>query len=92
MVARLAARDIRSSVGINLALLRRETGLDPWLASPSQLKAALLSSSMVEVPDQDRRRIPYSDRLLEEGMGAYYKGDEEEVKRVQSLLGSLCIN
>ena len=91
-MARLAARDIRSSVGINLALLRRETGLDPWVASPGQLKAALLSSSMVEVPDQDRWRIPYLEKLLEERMRAYYKGDEEEVKRIQSLLVSLCIN
>ena len=29
VVARLAARDVRSSVGANLALISRETGLDP---------------------------------------------------------------
>ena len=29
VVARLAARDMRSTVGANLALIRQETGLDP---------------------------------------------------------------
>ena len=33
VVARLAARDVRSSVGANLALIQRETGLNPWAST-----------------------------------------------------------
>ena len=43
VAARLAARDIQSPVGSNLALLCQESGgLDPWTCSPGQLRAALL--------------------------------------------------
>ena len=42
VAARLAARDLRSSVGSNLALLWEESGsLDPCTSPPGRLKAAL---------------------------------------------------
>ena len=34
VVATLAARDVRSSVGANLKLILRESRLDPWMAGP----------------------------------------------------------
>ena len=39
VVVRLTARDVRSSLGANLALIRRVTGLDPWAAEPGHLQA-----------------------------------------------------
>ena len=54
VVARLAARDLRSSVGTNLALLRQETGLDPWVVGPGHLRTALLAKDRVVVPDRDK--------------------------------------
>ena len=37
VLALLGARDIRSSLGSNLALIREMTGLDPWVAGHGQL-------------------------------------------------------
>ena len=59
LVALLSARDIRSSLGSNLTLLRDETGLDPWVVSPGQLKQALIDAEKVEVPSNDEWRIHY---------------------------------
>ena len=39
VAALLAARDLRSSVGSNLALLGEETGLEPWTCSWAKLRA-----------------------------------------------------
>ena len=92
LVARLAGRDIRSNAGSNLALLRSETGLDPWEVSNSQLKAALLRESRVETPPMDFWRPSYLAKLLKQRMEAYYKADEGECLEVQKLIDSLCIN
>ena len=47
----LAARDLRSYVGSNLALLREEScGLDPWTVSQCQLKKALLKKEEAAIP------------------------------------------
>ena len=37
LVANLMSRDIRSTTGRNLARLKQETGLNPWVASPFQV-------------------------------------------------------
>ena len=58
-VAVVAGRDLLSSVATNLALLQRETGLDPWLVGLGHLQAALLAKERVEVPDRDKWRVPY---------------------------------
>jgi len=92
VAALLAARDLRSSVGSNLALLREESGLDPWTVAPGRLKAALLRAEEAPVPVADTWRAPYMWRLLEERLLHYYCGDTKEEKRVQGLLDSLVIN
>ena len=92
VVARLAARDVRSSVGANLALIRRETGLDPWAVGPGHLRAALLEADRVEVPPGEEWRIPYLWRLLSERLQAHYSADTETEKRLQELINSLVIN
>ena len=50
VVAVLAARDMRSSLGSNLALVRQESGLDPWRVSLARLPAALEVADQVPVP------------------------------------------
>ena len=90
---RLAARDIRTPVGSNLALLRQESGgLDPWTCSSGQLRAALLKSESVPVPDRDRWRLPYLRHLLKERQDHYYAGNVLNEKHVASLIDSLVVN
>ena len=92
VVARLAARDVRSSVGANLALIRRETGLDPWAVGPGHLRAALLEADRVEVPPGEEWRVKYLWRLLAERLHAHYTADIETEERLQELIDSLVIN
>ena len=92
VAALLAARDLRSSVGSNLALLREESGLDPWTVAPGRLKAALLRAEEAPVPAADAWRVPYMWRLLEERLQHHYCGNSVEEKRVQGLLDSLVTN
>ena len=93
VAVRLAARDIRSSVGSNLALLRKESGgLDPWTAGPGQLKKALLQKEASAVPPVDAWRVPFLQRLLEERLQYFYTGDKVQEKRVQGLIDSLVVN
>jgi hypothetical protein len=92
VVARLAARDLRSSVGANLALIRRETGLDPWAAGPGHLRAALLAADRVEVPESDVWRVPYLWRLLAKRLQAHYTADTATEKGLQALIDSLVVN
>ena len=49
----MMARDVRSTLGSNLQVLRMETGLNPWAATHGQVKAALLAGSRVETPVRD---------------------------------------
>ena len=92
VVALLAARDLRSSLGSNLALVRGATKLDPWAASRAQLKAALEADDLVPVPQLDSWRAPALEKLLSARVQAYYAGDEEETKRLQGLISSLVTN
>ena len=92
VVARLAARDLRSSVGANLDLIQRQTGLDPWAAGPGQLRAALLAADSVAVPEVDKWRVPYLWRLLAERLQAYYAADTTTEDRLTVLINSLVVN
>ena len=92
VLARLAARDIRSSVGSNLALIGQETGLDAWSASPGELRAKLLEKEQLTVPPEDEWRIPYLRKLLEQRRFAFYRGDDKETKMCQNLIDSICTN
>jgi hypothetical protein len=92
VAALLAARDLRSSIGSNLALLRAESGLDPWTCSPGRLREALLRAEEVPVPPADAWRAPYMERLLAERLVHFYSGNDKEVQRVQGLLDSLATN
>ena len=92
VLALLAARDVRSNLGSNLALVRTLTGQDPWTAPMGGLVSALEEADRREVPEQDRWRLPYLEKLLTLRLQAFYSGEKEEVKRLQSLINSLVIN
>ena len=92
VIARLKARDIRTNLGSNLALLQRETGLDPWVTGKGQLDTALKKQARVNVPDQDGWRVPYLRKLLSERLRAHYSSDQQEEKRIQSLIDLLVVN
>ena len=92
VVALLAARDLRSSLGSNLALVREETGLDPWVAGRGELRAALEAADRAPVPQQDSWRAPALKKLLTARLQAHYAADEGEEGRLQGLIDSLVID
>ena len=92
VVASLAARDLRSNIGANLSLIRRETGLDPWVVGPGHLKQALQEAEMVDVPESDSWRVPYLQLLLSKKIESHYRGDQDEEERLGGLINSLVIN
>ena len=64
VAARLASRDVRSSVGKNLVRIEQLTSLNPWLASKSQLQERLVQTLAVEVPAADAWRPALFHKLL----------------------------
>ena len=85
----MAARDIRSSLGKNIKIIRDLTGLDPWIASKQQMRSALELGLQTRIPEADFWRTRYLAKLLAEKSEAYYRADEEEVGRLTSLIESL---
>jgi hypothetical protein len=92
VMARLAARDVRSTIGSNLALVRQETGLDPWVAGRAELRAALEAADQALVPQLDSWRAPALEKLLTARLQAHYAGDKGEEGRLQGLIDSLVTN
>ena len=89
VVALLAGRDIRSTLGSNLTLLRNKTGLDPWAVGKGQLKAALERSTRKEVPELDYWRPQLLQKLLTARLQAHYLADLVEEERITTLIDSL---
>ena len=81
-----APLDVRASVGKNLIYLRSESSLDPWYASPSDLRAAL-NDRRAHIPLVDRWRLGYLARLLQERGQLYY-----DSKDTGSHTRLICIN
>ena len=92
VVAMLAARDVRSNLGKNLSLVRETTGLDPWVARPGQLRAALNLSDRREVPEMEFYRVPLLQKLLGQRLQAHYMTNVEEEERLTALINSLVVN
>ncbi len=92
MAALLAARDIRSNLGSNLAQVKELTGLDPWVAGRGELRAALEAADQAPVPQLDSWRAPALEKLLSARLRAHYTADTWEEARLQSLIDSIVIN
>ena len=62
-MATLAGKDKSSTTGINLMKIQNETGLNPWVATPSMVQAALSAKEDL-TPQTDEWRIPFLEKLL----------------------------
>ena len=92
MLCRYLARDMQSVTGKNLQLVHDLTNLDPWTTSYGKLKAALVTAEMVEVPQQDKWRLPYLCSLLAQRSEAHSSALEAEETRLDELIHSLVTN
>ena len=93
ILARMVAKDIRTTTARNLRMLEQETGGLTWAAHGGKIREELASREPT-VPRVDAWRVPYLGRLLEERDVLVYQGEElsEEVDQVQELIDSLCSN
>ena len=92
VVARLAARDVRTNMGSNLRVLWEESGLDPWTSSKSLMRDRLRVSDRVEVPEADLWRIDYLRKLMDAQQEAYYDNDDDKFLQTTDLIESLVKN
>ena len=92
VAARLASRDVRTSVGKNLVRIEQLTSLNPWLATKSQLQERLVQALAVEVPAGDAWRPALLHKLLGDRLEAHYKANEEEASELSRLISSLVAN
>ena len=92
IAARLASRDVRSNIGSNIAMIREETGLDPWHVEKHVLKSILMIKERDIPPEEDKWRAPYLARLLDERLFQHYQSNKEEESRLSDLINSLVIN
>ena len=85
VLAELMSKDARSTTAENLAHVSATTGLNCSSAEKLAIKAAL---PIEEVPESERWRLGLLDSLLSER--AELEKDGKDVKRVVSMLSSLC--
>ena len=90
-LAYLMGRDILSTTGKNLKMIREASGLDPWQASPASMKDALHTNELVEILPQDRWRVAYLHSLLRQHQEALTMTLEFTVTQTQNLIESLVI-
>ena len=87
-VALLVARDIRTTTGKNLDLIRQEANMDPWTVKSHAVKKKLTQSETVDVREEDKWRVKYLAKLLEQRQELYYGGYDH----TDNLIKSVCIN
>ena len=86
-MANIVARDMGSVTGRNLELIRQETGLNPWSATPAQIRDRLPRK---EVPQQDQYRLGLLGKYLSDRR--QLETDMADTKEISGLIDSLCIN
>ena len=92
VLARLAARDLRSNLGSNLRLLTDESGLNPWLSSPSLMKRRLRENDVTEPPSQDKWRLEFLRKLLTARQIAHYECQDDTEQEITNIINALIIN
>ena len=65
------------------------TGLDPWCCLGSQVKRVMWEK-LADLPEQDKWRLPYLGKLLEQRGDLYYQ--LEDTSELTELIDSLCLN
>lgn len=91
VVSRLSARDMRTTLGSNLAHIRQETGLDPWVIGGQQMRDKLVSFNASRVPFSDEWRIPFLEKIITEKLLLHYNGFEEN-KTLNELICAIVSN
>lgn len=89
ILARVVARDIRTTTAKNLRLIEVESGGLTWEVPSWRIREGCISKEP-EVPEADSWRVPYLGKLLEERDKKVYQGDTADTE--QGLIDSLCIN
>ena len=89
MLSHIVARNVRTTTGNNLNMIRELTGLDPWSCLANQVKR-VLSDKLAEVPQQDSWRLLYLEKLLEQRGEMYYQ--KEDTTELTELIESICLN
>ena len=85
----IAGRDIRTTTGNNLHLIRDLSGLDPWCCTSRQVKK-VLGERLSEVPVQDTWRLPYLGKLLEQRGELHHQ--MMDTAELNELIDSICMN
>ena len=88
VMARLAARDMTTQLGRNLELVREITGLNPRNDPLFKIKRKLVELDFVEVPAQDKWRVPYLCSLIHARREATYMASDEDISRLNELIDS----
>ena len=89
VLSHIVARDVRTTTGNNLHLIRDMTGLDPWSCLGNQVRK-VLAGKLAEVPQQDCWRLLYLEKLLEQRGEMYYV--MEDTRQLTELIDSICLN
>ena len=89
ILARVVARDIRTTTAKNLRLVETESSGLTWEAPSWRIREGCMSKERA-VPETDSWRIPYLGKLLEERDRKVYQGEIADTE--QQLIDSLCIN
>ena len=87
LVANLVGRDRSSATGTNLYKLQKETGLNPWLTSPAEVRSVLMEREQV-VPQVEQWRIPLLGKLLQQRYELELS--VEDTSQLEELIESLC--
>lgn len=90
-LCRLSARDLRSTLGSNLAHIETETGLNPWEYGGDRVKKELIKSNMSVVEPEDCWRIVYLEKLLNQRLFNFYTGNQTN-EELTDLINSLSVN
>ena len=92
VAARIAARDIRTNLGSNLDIIKRESKLDPWESDRQSVQTALHFAELKEIPKEDEWRCEYLGKLLNERLQHSYEGNKNEESEIMTLIDSLVVN
>ena len=84
-LAKVVSEDVRSTTAMNLNLIREETGLNPYMANPSQVRRR---AKKTDIPEGQVWRISTLDFLLQERKRK--EDNLEKTDKISSLIDALC--
>ena len=87
LLEELVGKDATSITGRNISKLWQETGVNPWIASPSEIRSKIERTA---VPEIDEWRLPYLQKLL---LRRYeMESNLEDTKNINNLIDELCVS